>query len=349
LPALLVALGAQAGLAAFSVLMLVAYYTAIRHRGRTLAVWLGGAITALLIVLALWARAAPEPRLAFDANFLYPFQLLSAVWGQETPFQLGVVAVGLSMVALALKLSNRTGATGATAAQPTPFGSALWFWASVLIVLVLLSLPAPAFVWRATGLDSLLTYPWQVLALTGLPLAFLAGSVVRLDQRLATLPAWSGLLALVMLASYSYLAPTFTRVDPGSEPVAIFQPEETDAPQIMLLDHALAPPTAVTPTLTLTLTWQAVEPVAQDYTVFIHLLAPDGSKVAQRDARPCDGECPTNTWQPGELVLDRYQLEWVPKGVPGPYRLAIGLYLLETGERAVVLGRDDRTVFLDVP
>jgi hypothetical protein len=106
----------------------------------------------------------------------------------------------------------------------------------------------------------------------------------------------------------------------------------------------------------LTLTWPAVEPLDGDYTVFLHVLAEEDRRVAQRDARPCDGECPTDTWQPGAIVLDRHQLELAPTAgadpsqIPaGPYRLAAGLYLLDTGERATVVGREDGTVYLNVP
>jgi hypothetical protein len=104
----------------------------------------------------------------------------------------------------------------------------------------------------------------------------------------------------------------------------------------------------VTPTLTLTLTWQAVAPIEQDYTVFAHILAGE-EKVAQRDTQPCSGECPTGTWQPGQIVVDRYRLDLPAGAPPGPYRLAVGLYLLETGDRVPVLGRDDQTVYLHVP
>jgi hypothetical protein len=38
-----------------------------------------------------------------------------------------------------------------------------------------------------------------------------------------------------------------------------------------------------------------------------------------------------------------------PGAPPGPYRLAIGLYMLDSGERAAIVGRDDKTVFVDVP
>jgi hypothetical protein len=189
-----------------------------------------------------------------------------------------------------------------------------------------------------------------LLALAGLPLAFLAGSVVRLDQRLAELPIWAGLVALVVLASYPLLAARFTQVDPGAEPVALFQPAEAGAPQLMLLDAEITPPSEITPTLTLTLTWQAVDPVSEDYTVFVHVLANgDEQKVAQRDARPCDGECPTDGWQPGEIIEDRHELAIDPTALAGPFRLAAGLYVLDTGERVAVVGRDDATVYLDVP
>jgi hypothetical protein len=223
-----------------------------------------------------------------------------------------------------------------------------------LLVLVLLCLPISAWFWQLTGLDDLLTGPWQLLALSGLPLAFLAGSVIRLDQRLSKLPAWAGVVALVVLASYPYLAPRYTQVDPGPEPVALFQPVEARTPQILLLDVHVGQPVelAETEALTLTLTWQAVEPVAQDYTAFVHVLTADGTKIAQRDTWPCDGECPTGSWQPGQVIVDHYQLNWGQDAeVPSaqPTQLAVGLYLVESGDRALVAGREDRTVFLDVP
>jgi hypothetical protein len=123
----------------------------------------------------------------------------------------------------------------------------------------------------------------------------------------------------------------------------------------MLLDYDLVPPTEITPTLTLTLTWQALEPVTGDYTIFVHALA-EGTKIAQRDTRPCDGACPTPNWAPGRIIMDRHQLGLAPDAAvgpgqlpPAPDQLAVGLYLLDSGERATVVGRDENTVFIDVP
>ena len=155
-------------------------------------------------------------------------------------------------------------------------------------------------------------------------------------------------MALVVLASYPYLAPRFTKVDPGPEPIAVLQPVEAEEPQILLLDFEATPLSSITSTLELTLTWQAIEPVAADYTVFVHVLDSNGDKIGQRDSRPCDGDCPTTTWQPGRIVFDRHRVILPEDMASKPHNLALGLYLLESGDRASVMGQDSRTVILDV-
>ena len=354
----LLALGAafwtQAGLAAvFVVGLLIALALPLTSLRRIAPLgWL--ALLALAVAVIYLGAHSSQPRVEFGDHFVYPFQLLSASWGfgvslpgwaDGLSFQLGLAAVGLSAAAIALKAAQRP---AVPAEDQRHFGRAFWAWVAALVAFILLTLSPTAPLWRITGLHALLTYPWQLLALAGLPLAFLAGSVVRLDRRLGELPAWAGLTALVVLASYPYLAPRFTRVDPGIEPLGVVQPVEATAPQILLLDAQIIPPTEITPTLTVTLTWQAVEPVTGDYTVFVHLVEQNGAKVAQHDTRPCDGACPTDAWQPGAIILDRHTLgvEGAPRG---SYRLAIGLYLLDSGERAAIAGHDDGTVFVNVP
>jgi hypothetical protein len=362
LPVLAATFWTQPGLAALATPLLVAYHMTLTSKGRRLALRLGGALAVLFLTLWFAGQRAPEAVLSFTDHVLYPFQLLSAAWGDEPSFQLGMAAVGLSIVAVAFVLhrtsQKRKEAKGSPATLPDPpdspisgppLGRVFWLWLAILLTVILLVLPPVAFLWQATGLDRFLSYPWQLLALTGPPLAFLSGSAVRLDNRLAELPALAGLVSLVVLASYPYLAPRFTQVNPGPEPVALIQPLDAQAPQILMLDYAVVPPAEITPTLTLTLTWQVIEPVTGDYTVFVHVLDQDGSRVAQRDARPCNGECPTNTWEPGELIVDRHQLELPPGSLSRAYLLATGLYLLDTGERASVVGRDDGMVILDVP
>lgn len=88
--------------------------------------------------------------------------------------------------------------------------------------------------------------------------------------------------------------------------------------------------------LPVTLYWQALGPVAEDYTIFIQLLGPDGQVAAQQDSRPLGGSAPTATWTPGETITDPYTLPLPADLPPGAYRLIAGMYRLETGERLSV-------------
>ncbi len=90
-------------------------------------------------------------------------------------------------------------------------------------------------------------------------------------------------------------------------------------------------------TLTLTLYWQAVRQMDESYKVFVHLFDPaTGVIVAQDDAIPRRWTYPTMWWQEGEVVSDPIPLSLadVP---PGIYRLAVGVYHPETGERLSLL------------
>jgi 4-amino-4-deoxy-L-arabinose transferase-like glycosyltransferase len=87
----------------------------------------------------------------------------------------------------------------------------------------------------------------------------------------------------------------------------------------------------------LTLFWQCLEEMEQSYTVFTHLVDAGDHIVAQKDNPPVDGFYPTTEWEVGEIVRDQYDLV-IPSDAPsGEYRLNVGMYLAETGERLNVL------------
>jgi hypothetical protein len=86
----------------------------------------------------------------------------------------------------------------------------------------------------------------------------------------------------------------------------------------------------------LDLTWQAMARPRADYVVFVHLLLPPDAVWAQRDAMPQAGERPTSAWMSGETIADRLVLD-LPLQMPaGLYRVEIGLYHPDTGERLPV-------------
>jgi hypothetical protein len=110
--------------------------------------------------------------------------------------------------------------------------------------------------------------------------------------------------------------------------------------RVELLGYDLAEPTAGE-SLALTLYWRALAEMETDYTVFVHLLAPDGSMAGQQDAYPVAGTYPTSLWLPGEVVVDRYEIPVRADTPAGVHRLEVGMYVAESGER-LGSGRDPR-------
>jgi hypothetical protein len=87
-------------------------------------------------------------------------------------------------------------------------------------------------------------------------------------------------------------------------------------------------------TLPILLEWRAGQPLPADYTVFIHLLAPDGTLVAQHDAYPTWlTPQPTSRWPAKQSVIDQHTLDLPTTLAPDTYTLEVGLYNTQTMER----------------
>jgi hypothetical protein len=93
--------------------------------------------------------------------------------------------------------------------------------------------------------------------------------------------------------------------------------------------------------LSVTLYWRTLEPLTEDYTVFVHLLDEAGTIRAQRDSPPMNGRYPTGSWLPNQIVEDKTTLSLGADLLPEEYRIAVGMYELETGERLEVKGGDE--------
>jgi len=87
---------------------------------------------------------------------------------------------------------------------------------------------------------------------------------------------------------------------------------------------------------TLTLYWEALARPAADYTVFIQVWD-EGRQVAGFDGRPLNGDYPTDWWEAGERIVDPHVLE-LSDLTAGRYRLLVGMYRLDTGERLPAYG-----------
>jgi hypothetical protein len=89
--------------------------------------------------------------------------------------------------------------------------------------------------------------------------------------------------------------------------------------------------------LTLTLFWRDEKPFSKSYTVFTHLLGPDGRLWGQHDGIPASTQRPTTSWLPGEVISDSHPLT-VDQAAPlGSYRIEIGLYDTRTGQRMLAM------------
>lgn len=96
----------------------------------------------------------------------------------------------------------------------------------------------------------------------------------------------------------------------------------------------------------LQLRWRADRTPDQKYKVFLQLLDSRDQVIAQRDAEPAGESRPTDTWNPGEVVLDNHGLLIPPGTPPGTYRRIVGMYDPETMER---LKLPDGSDFLSLP
>jgi hypothetical protein len=120
----------------------------------------------------------------------------------------------------------------------------------------------------------------------------------------------------------------------GSIWVTVPPPELTRATPIAHFGPHLAlrqvdPPTVAAQMLTLY--WQATEAVEEDYSIFIHLLDPEGKLLGQLDGVPYGGFYPLPNWLPGQTITDVRPLPAIDLAQLDS--IAIGIYDPATGDR----------------
>lgn len=176
-------------------------------------------------------------------------------------------------------------------------------------------------------------------ALSSITLWIVVGLVWWLPQRARApvLAAVSGTSALVaVLVPFLVIAPAYTppaALAPGV-PHSLFT-EPGDSGKLGLLSAQIHTRTARPESyVQLELNWQVAAPLKRDWSLFAHLVTPDGVIIGQRDIYPGGGRLATS-----DLMIDFAWNNpvsiWVPPAAYAPNTLSVevGWYHLPTGER----------------
>lgn len=134
------------------------------------------------------------------------------------------------------------------------------------------------------------------------------------------------------LASFTRQGPFLTHLPPESSLTPLFPIQAQFGSAIHLTGYRLMAHRETG--LQVLLKWITTEPLPTNFTVFIHLLASDGTLVSQSDAFPrWLTPQPTSQWLPQQSLLDSHLLSLPADLPPDTYTLQLGWYDAETLER----------------
>lgn len=343
----------QAGMAVFITLLLLVYALWVeRSRLATLVVGVSAA-AALVTLIPLWGVASPAP-VTFADHLLHPAQWLYRLVdfpptapdrSLGMPVFLGFSALVLGAAALWLWTRNPIGRV------PADLNRLLTFAVVGSVVLLLLTVHAAAPLWSLSGGQRLLTYPWQLLALTAPLLAALVGSLPALNLQLARAPLFVVLVGLVLLSSAPYRLPDTTQTVPARPPRSVLG----SRPDLAVMQAEVTTDVA-TGAARLDVTWQVLQTPRFDYNIFFQAVVPAGPNgsagdhvVAQLDAQPRQGLAPATTWVPGTVMTDTFRLEFNDELTPderATLRYYFGFYDWRDGARLPVDGGIDDKMIL---
>lgn len=139
------------------------------------------------------------------------------------------------------------------------------------------------------------------------------------------------MLAFVLVALIGYLAPAYAlpeQITPPDDPLNI---PVGDVARI--LAYEVTPQTIRRgDEISVTVTWEVLQPTPAPYMVFIHVFDQQGVMIAQRDTYTGLGNYPSNWWRPGHIFTETYRLI-IPETTYEPNRLDVrlGLYHPDLG------------------
>jgi hypothetical protein len=95
--------------------------------------------------------------------------------------------------------------------------------------------------------------------------------------------------------------------------------------------------------VTITVTWQALQNIPYDAITFFHLTDQTGNLLVQQDQQPLAGRFPTSCWLPGQVVTDAVTFSSVPARGED-IMLLVGMYTWPSIQRLPVIDREGMPV-----
>jgi 4-amino-4-deoxy-L-arabinose transferase-like glycosyltransferase len=169
--------------------------------------------------------------------------------------------------------------------------------------------------WMAVGLVWWLPKKMQLLTMTGSAGYF--GIIATVTPFLVIAPMYAQPPAIEIQTT-----PVYTFTTPSGGSIGIIKSE--------VLTEVAQPEGYVNINSTL----QITKPLDRDWSLFVHLVTPDGVIISQRDVYPGEGKLATSDLQSG-YTWDNPVSIWIPATAYAPMKLnvEIGWYDLQTGER----------------
>lgn len=101
--------------------------------------------------------------------------------------------------------------------------------------------------------------------------------------------------------------------------------------------------------LPVTLYWEALQPTAEDLSIFVQLVAGQDTILGQSDSYPGGGAYPTSMWSPGEVIRDQFMVP-IRRGTRAPEAavLLAGIYRYQTQTRLPATDSRGQAVTLPV-
>lgn len=98
----------------------------------------------------------------------------------------------------------------------------------------------------------------------------------------------------------------------------------------------------------LTLYWDSLADIQDEYAVFVHLVDASGRVVGQHDGLPANGYRATSWWGPDWLVRDHHYFVVDTLAAPGTTTLLVGMYSPYTSQRLITNDGRDALVLTEI-